>query len=74
MCVPVCVSLCVCMSVCVYVLVSPMGLCILGIWSLQWGLLQGDAVSMQGNPTLVSTALCLYVHLDGTLKSREDYI
>ena len=51
-CACVCVSLSVCMSVCVYVLVSPMGLCILGIWSLQWGLLQGDAVSMHREPHL----------------------
>ena len=43
---------CVCLCVCVSVHVSPMGLCILGIWSLQWGLLQGDAVSMHREPHL----------------------
>ena len=48
----VCACVCVCMSVCVYVLMYPMGLCILGIWSLQWGLLQGDAVSMHREPHL----------------------
>ena len=52
LCVCVCVCVSVCLCVCVSVHVSPMGLCILGIWSLQWGLLQGDAVSMHREPHL----------------------
>ena len=65
----VCVCLCVCMCLCppwVYA-------------SLESGVYSGACCKVMlspctGNPTLVSTALCLYVHLGGTLKSREDYI
>jgi hypothetical protein len=68
LCVSVCLCLCVSVCVCVSVLVSPMGLCILGIWSLQWGLLQGDAVSMCREPHLsqhCSLSICsLWWHIE----------
>ena len=78
-CACVCVSVCVCVCVCVC-------LCVCMYWcppwvyaSLESGVYSGACCKVMlspctGNPTLVSTALCLYVHLDGTLKSHEDYI
>ena len=80
-CVCVCVSVCVCVCVSVSVCVC-VCLCLCPPWvyaSLESGVYSGACCKVMlspctGNPTLVSTALCLYVHLGGTLKSREDYI